>query len=575
MAMIQTSIRSYFTPVHQPAHQGKRKLTDHVFYHMVQEGHIKSLRDICNLRLTCRSISTTLELALYRRDIITSLRRQRLHRHDEPENPPDGERLREEPSQEYSPLGDDESSDDDYDWFRCYKSDEDAGTDDDNWDYDEEHFKAHQAEMSTYIKKHRAHFLQRPTTRSLKTTSLHWAAANGYLDMLGKILGQIKKKDFYKQFLDLKIKGAKTALVVAAENGRDDVVKMLIEAGAFVDAPSPYSTSYTRRYCGSHIRDMDPDHPNYYGERQRQFCTPLGHAIRSGNESTAIILASHTEHLNNHGFGYGRTILSPLTLAVRHEMYGVIKTLLSRGYQESRKSLIDPEHPQRESDPLCIASSIENNQRMIKFLIDHGIGIDTNGAWGWCPLVYAIYTNRVENALYLLSCEESDYIGSRIQEAFQESTRHDDNLEITKALAERLNSFGAFLCLIGTIRDMSPAFKRRETIRYCANLLASGLNKTYIREDQTYVHWLLEDSKGGAKFGADLNFVMEHAGDKFDIHAKDKDGLTGLDLARKYNNWDMIDYLSKKMEPPREDSDEEVDDEAEDEAGDEGSEWWR
>lgn len=459
------------------------------------------------------------------------------------------------------PKEEGESSSDD----ARYRSSDEGSSDDDYWDYDRKYYQDRPHLMSPYIKKHRAHMVHRPITASLKTTSLHWAAQNGYADMLKVILQQVSINDFYKQFLDLKVRGAKTALAVAAEWGRDDIVKMLIEAGAFVDAPSPYSTSYTKRCRASHQRDVDRDHPIYYGERQRQFCTPLGHAIRSGEESTAMILASHTEHLNNSGFTRNRRIVSPLTLAVRYEMHGVIKTLLSRGYKENPIFCV---YWERESHPLCVASSIKNNQEMIKLLIDHGMGLNSSGSWNWYPLTYAIHTERFENAFYLLSCEEPDYAGDRIEEALRLSILHDRNLEITKALVERLNSFGKFGCLIEIIRETSPSRKRSETICYVANLLASGLNKAYIREDQTYVHWVIEYSKHNAEFGADLTYVMGYAGDNFDINAKDKDGLTGLDLANKYCKRKTIIYLESKMNPVEE-PDEETDGEADDEA-DEG-----
>ncbi|KAI1207820.1 ankyrin repeat-containing domain protein [Annulohypoxylon truncatum] len=505
---------------------GGQKLSYDVFYIMVEEGQIDEWDDICSLRETCRTLAKILGPPLYRKDIRYSLKKEDKCKRIYLENAAKANAILSEPV--YSPIwkrrrGYDESSGDD---------ESDESYPDDRSDEDEGLFREWEPlDPSTYFGKHQTN-LNRPVVFKIRRTALYWAAQKGYTEMLKTVLRQAKHTD--RRYLDLKVEGGKTALGIAARNGQTEIVELLVKAGAFVDAPSPYSRTFTRRHRGARLRDVSPSHPSNFGDRRQHFLTPLGIAIRYGKEDTAISLAHHTEHLDHPGWNQWHTIISPLTLAVVNKMYGVIKVLLSRGYKDYADISYSYE---REWHPMCVAASLPNNEEMLGFLISHGMGVDTKGSWGWYPLEMAVHSECVSNAIYLLGREEPGYVGDRITTALYRAMMRDRNLEVTKAIAERLNSLGHFELLQRQLCDTDFSRKRSKTLSFMANLLVSGLNKAYIREDQTYIHWILEksDSELGFRphFWCDITHIKEYVKDGFDINAKDRDGYTGADLAKK------------------------------------------
>ncbi|KAI2464930.1 ankyrin repeat-containing domain protein [Annulohypoxylon bovei var. microspora] len=529
----------------------KQMVTNDVFYLMVQGKFLNSWRDICSLRQTSKDLARILGPALYRKDIryVMSVEEDNTGMHFDPDvvDPrlnPDGSNPLDQPRAKIPESDSDEPEDSDSDYDN---SDSDGHSDDNEFNYyhlEDELTRRRDRRGEPYVERHEAH-LDRPTCWSLETTALHWAAKYNYVDMLKLILKYALHVD--PVYLDAKVKGGKTALAVAAESGSIEAIQMLIAAGAFVDAPSPYSSTFTRKFQGARLRYLDPDHPVRFRERRTQFLTPLVHAIRRREEAAAILLAQHTEHLSSGDWDLSRVIVSPLNMAVKKGMINVIKALISRGYIDCGRAL---EH-ERERETLCVASSTRNNHEMIGMLLDLGLDIGMKGCWGWYAIEWAIHSKCHDNALYLLGREDPNYVGERIVRALRRALLHDRHLEVTKVLAERFNSQGRFDVLQEQLREFLPSEKpvskyRVETLRYLVDLMAVGLNKDYLEDGQTYLHCLLKKPDCDAILGEDLDFMLSMAGDTFDINATDAEGHTALDYAILNGDQEAEDALRER-----------------------------
>ncbi|KAI0880498.1 ankyrin repeat-containing domain protein [Annulohypoxylon maeteangense] len=484
---------------------GEQKLPNDIFYYMVEEGHIESWRDMCSLGATSRALARAIRPSIYRKDV---------YRCTHQENPyvvVD----KQPPATVYNMFAADRSKNIDV------SSAEDAHSDvqrpisrKDSRRYSHD---------NSYLSRHEAH-LRRHTRYHLTTSAIHWAATYGFVKMTEDILNNALYINH--EYIDLKVRGTKTPLAIAAQKGHIEIIRLLINKGAFVDAPSPYSTTYTRQWC-SNVATYIGDNPACRGRRKKHFCTPLSHAIMYGQEEAALLLAQHTEHLNNDGWRHKPTIISPLTQAVKKKMVSVIKLLLSRGYDDGTESKIYGEEFEREWEPLCFAAMHhDGNEEMLGLLLDNGVDIGVLGIWGWSAIQVASSQHHFDNVRYLLSREDPSFTGLRLRDVLLLAAMHDCNFEVVDAVCKHMNAAGAFEVIAEGVFYCEP--KVRD---YLVNILTAGINRDYLRPGQTWLHWFIEKYKNQEypNLWKETTILVKHSKGLLDINALDADGYTALD----------------------------------------------
>lgn len=76
---------------------------------------------------------------------------------------------------------------------------------------------------------------------STQRTFLHWAAEDGYLKIVLKLLDKYKPLKQFQEFIDQPDRNHQTALHLAAKNGHVDIVKALMKAGASLELPDKFN----------------------------------------------------------------------------------------------------------------------------------------------------------------------------------------------------------------------------------------------------------------------------------------------------------------------------------------------
>ena len=197
---------------------------------------------------------------------------------------------------------------------------------------------------------------------------LHWASANGSLEMVAYLLEHGAKADFADQ-------QKYTALHWAAYYGHSTVATKLLESGAPVDARM--SANYT----------------------------PLHEAVLGGHRDVVEILCRHSAD---------RDLLadkeeSPLLCAVEGGNLRTVAYLLSKGVDVDRANDIGV-------GPLALAAS-KGYADIVGILLRHHANIDQPDSWGWTPLHFAIQYDRIEAIRLLIAhranCEQPDSYGVR------------------------------------------------------------------------------------------------------------------------------------------------------------------
>ena len=164
------------------------------------------------------------------------------------------------------------------------------------------------------------------------------AMSKGNTSIAEKLIKEGKAGD-----LNVIIKGGKTPLINAIENGNATMVKLLLDA------------------------DADANKPDEYG-------TPLTYAIEKSNIQIVQLLLDHQADPNTPDV-FGR---KPLELAVMHESEPMVRLLLSAGAK-------------LDKDSACLARPIEHdNERMVELLLRAGANPNVPGSYPPCkPLMIA------------------------------------------------------------------------------------------------------------------------------------------------------------------------------------------
>ena len=216
-------------------------------------------------------------------------------------------------------------------------------------------------------------------------------------------------------------------LHVAIENGRSDIVQLLLERGASVENVRE-NPSYTERkgLTGPDLRltplALAATENNTqsielllkYGaeinsSRSRESYTALHYAANFGNiTAVAMLLASGADP--NFAIPRGRT---PLLLAVERGCEATVKWLLENYANPSTPCVIVQDHGNFEISPIHVASKI-GHQQIAKLLLDRGADIEISCIsyrlspryefTGWRPLHFAARYGNSAAVKLLIDC---------------------------------------------------------------------------------------------------------------------------------------------------------------------------
>ena len=188
----------------------------------------------------------------------------------------------------------------------------------------------------------------------------HFCSSHGLLQTLSRISGR-DGSDGLDQ--DTEVEDGRKALHMAAENGHEEIVRVLLSLG--VDANA--TTSDGR--------------------------TPLQCAIECGNEAIAKLLVSRGGADVNRYFSHGET---PLSVAVNNKWNSVIKFLLREGAHVN-EVLAD------DLTVLHVAAETGSDIDVFDMLFKAGADRYATDKSSWTPLHYAAYYGHAEAALMLIS----------------------------------------------------------------------------------------------------------------------------------------------------------------------------
>ncbi|KAI1488476.1 ankyrin repeat-containing domain protein [Biscogniauxia mediterranea] len=380
---------------------------------------------------------------------------------------------------------------------------------------------------SPLAQKHRElprHFGKRPP-------ALHWACIIGSLPMAKQIIQQAL--GLYKHYIDCKNRYSDTPLFLAVENDSIEIVRVLIEAGCYIDAPVEtrvYIDDYMDIYTlalGSSFAIASPVWRQ--GERDDlQETTALAFSIVRRQPAISELLAKNTRRPY---IPYKRGLVSILDLASLQGMIEVVRILVERDM------IPTSDHTGRHhrcGQPLHFAAVPANNVEVMKLLVESGATHEAEDMGGLAPLDWAIINNRKANALYLLQLEDADYIGKRIIKGLRVSSKRDRSLPITQVLVDRLVAADAIVEIERALhRCMLQQRLATLTVQYLLHMLAVGIPKTHWRGSQMYLHWALTREEHDEEVDQDVvELFIEACAWLVDLNMKDYKGNTPLYYAK-------------------------------------------
>ncbi|KAI1654493.1 ankyrin [Daldinia decipiens] len=338
---------------------------------------------------------------------------------------------------------------------------------------------------------------------------LHWAACHGSVEIARAAIRTSLR--LFPDNLNVKDTYDHTPLSYAAARGHVEIMQELMDAGCLVN------TGIWSRFLSSN---------SHLPTHRYALSTPLTLAIISHQEAAATILARRTVYQYKL---YRRPILGiygPLHLAAWARMPRVVEILLSNGFNTWE---LMPAFGDRSS--LCYAVLTEDNTETIDILLGHDVSMNVAGLWhNHTPLECAIYHKCFRNALHLIEkyLPAGEY-GEWAERALVMAVVHDDGLTVTEALANILNAQGEFEGIESAfVKSSKHKSEAPETNKFLAKLLAVGLDRTYLRGGQGYLHWACQQHHVDMRA---LNLMLQNEHCPLDINAKDANGLTPLDHA--------------------------------------------
>ncbi|KAI0377208.1 ankyrin repeat-containing domain protein [Hypomontagnella monticulosa] len=359
--------------------------------------------------------------------------------------------------------------------------------------------------------------MQRP---NLPRTSLHFAAANGYVRVAkAAIKTALQIRPMY---LDSKDQVGRTPLAVASTSGNIEVVRELVDAGALLYAP------------------IDEVHPGVLGHPTNA----LSLAILSQQERVACLLAQQVSRLDC-WLAKVRYTEMALEHAAQMGMHRVIKIILSHKHYVS-------EWRGRNSPlvkALQAALTNEENFEAIDMLLQHGVWLGSVHERWMTAIYWAVSKRCIRNAVFLVrSYYPSMLEGQHLTGALDVCCNMDEDLPCAMELVKLLNEQGRLSAiqeqLVECLQKSRPQGKKEKIKEYLTKFMATKLNPSYLGEGRGYLHWAL-CQQHNVQY-TPLKYVLSQAGEMLQVNAKDAMGCTPLDYAIRNGHIEIARILREE-----------------------------
>ncbi|GLA05528.1 hypothetical protein AnigIFM60653_006020 [Aspergillus niger] len=164
-----------------------------------------------------------------------------------------------------------------------------------------------------------------------------------------------------------------TPLSLAAENGQEDIVQMLLERGASIETKSSkYQTPLSLAAANGHERivQMLLKRGASIETKSSKYQTPLSLAAENGHEKIVQMLlerGASVETINSDS-------QTPLSLAAANGHERIVQKLLKRGATTETRS-------SKDQTPLSLAAE-NGHEKIVQMLLEIGAAIEAKGQWG-------------------------------------------------------------------------------------------------------------------------------------------------------------------------------------------------
>ncbi|KAI1754549.1 ankyrin repeat-containing domain protein [Xylaria castorea] len=207
-------------------------------------------------------------------------------------------------------------------------------------------------------------------------TKLSLAAVRGDIDLVKALLNSGAYIEATDQLY------GRTPLIWAAENGHEETVKLLLDSGAYVEATDyRYGRTpliWAAKNGHEKIVKLLLDSSAYIEATDQQFGqTPLIWAAENRHEKIVKLLldsGAHIEATNRRG-------QTPLLWAANHEHEKIVKLLLDSGAHTEATN-------RRGQTPLLWAAN-HGHEKTVKLLLNRGACIEATDRYGQTPLIWA------------------------------------------------------------------------------------------------------------------------------------------------------------------------------------------
>ncbi|CAJ2508885.1 Uu.00g139110.m01.CDS01 [Anthostomella pinea] len=283
-------------------------------------------------------------------------------------------------------------------------------------------------------------------TRSGNNNALQWGCK---FDSRLTVEKAIKAAlEVFPDYIDMRDFAGITPLQTVAQNGNIDVVRALLDAGSFAEAPlrvtalpiKDLRTPLTARQMRSNQKYQSEMVPIQFVPDELIFLDALGLAIRAGHHSVAKILAERT--VTAHEFPLTSSYIAnrfvgPVFMAAMTRNSTVLRVLLARGCDATTKA-----GGFEDVSALHVAARVENNEGIMSQLMSSGADLHAVDAKGRTPFTWAIKHGCVRNAQWLLDQEDPTDTVQRLCDMLAQTFLKDLFLPVTKSLVERFVARG-------------------------------------------------------------------------------------------------------------------------------------